>query len=72
MGAVPSPYAGRVKIHMKLYLLMYTVVINSGWLLWSDPLVLGCRDTVYVSWGVEQESKEVCLKSSQDLQSKNG
>lgn len=58
MGAVPSPYASRVKIHMKLYLLMYTVVINSGWLLWSDPLVLGCRDTVFVSWGGSKSPKK--------------
>lgn len=48
------------------------VVISLGWVLWSDPLVLGCWAAVYVSWGGEEESEDLCLKSRQDPQSKNG
>lgn len=47
------------------------VVSSFGWLLWSVPLVLGCWAAVHVSWYREEGSKELCLKRSQDPQSKN-
>lgn len=45
------------------------VVISFGWLLWYDPLVLRCWAAVYVSWGGEEESKEIW---GQEPQSRNG